>query len=96
MTEITSIIGLQVVAIKGTNYSYQGLVSHLRKYPKKTIYPEYIFFSDGETFIQLEEQDYHIYHDCASWAREIRIHKDKMAYNNLISSVELSDTNTDL
>jgi len=36
-----------------------------------------ILLNDGETYIQLEEQDYYSYHDCSSSARHIRVLKDK-------------------
>ena len=61
------IIGLKVVAIKSFN-------SNRRR--KKGFTPEYILFDDGKTYIELEEQDYHDYHDCSSMAREIQVFQD--------------------
>ena len=62
MFNLGKIIGLSVVAIKG-EYNAKG----------KNIEPKYILFSDGKTYLELEEQDYYSYHDCSSSARLIRV-----------------------
>jgi hypothetical protein len=59
---IKRIIGLTVVAIKG-EYNSKG----------KYIEPKYILFNDGKTYIDMEDQDYIAYHDCASSAKHINI-----------------------
>jgi hypothetical protein len=53
-----------------------------RKNPK-SLEPEYILFSDGETYIVLEEQDYYDYHDCCSSARIIKVQRCKEVYDNI-------------
>ena len=60
---LPDIIGLKVVAIKGFQSD--------RRY--KNVTPEYILFSDKETFIELEDQDYYSYHDCATSAKHINV-----------------------
>ena len=58
------LIGLKVVDIR-------GFLNDKRK--TKYIEPQYILFSDGQTYIELEEQDYYSYHDCSQSARLINI-----------------------
>ena len=36
---------------------------------------QFILFDDGETFLELEEQDYHDYHDCCCSARILNSHQ---------------------
>lgn len=62
------LIGKSIIAIRGWR-------SDMRR--KKEIEPAYILFSDQETIMCLDEQDYYDYHDCSTSAREIRIFKDK-------------------
>lgn len=58
--ELNKILNLKVVAIKGFE---------LDRRITKRIEPRYILFDDGKTYIELEEQDYHTYHDCSTCAR---------------------------
>lgn len=80
MFNLKRIIGLSVVAIKGETNA-KG----------KNIEPKYILFSDGKTVIELEQQDYYMYHDCSSSARYINIHGSTDAgvhenfYNHIMS-----------
>lgn len=62
MFNLGKIIGLSVVAIKG-EFNAKG----------KNIEPKYILFSDGKTYIVLEEQDPYTHHDFASGARYLFI-----------------------
>jgi len=87
------LIGLKIVAVKGVNYE-RNFSGKIKK--KKHIDPEYIFFSDKETYMTLSEQDYYTYHDCSSSARNIDIRKNKEEYKNIITSPNLSDSNTEL
>lgn len=82
--KLSTIIGLKVVAIKG----------HRSEYVKSEIEPEYILFDDGETFIQVEEQDNYSYHDCNPYAREITVLQNKDRYNTILNYYE--DYNTEL
>ncbi len=66
------IIGLKVIAIKGNKYNYNN---HHRV--NTYVEPIFILFDDGETYIELEEQDYYTYHDCSRSARHIRVFKNK-------------------
>lgn len=80
------LIGLKIVAIKGRKEDRRS----------KHVYPQYIFFDDGETILELSEQDYYTYHDCASYARELNIRKDKIYYKNMINLETLFDSNIDI
>ncbi len=85
--ELKKIIGKKVVAIKGYN-SRQN--DRRVKYPK--IKPDYILFDDGETYIELEEQDYFSYHDCSITARQIIVWKDKERWNNIMTNPFYGDS----
>jgi len=71
--KLFDLIGLKVVAVKGET-------KRMNTNPKN-IDPEYIFFDDGETFIHIEDQDYHEYHDCDASAKNIQIVKSKELYD---------------
>ena len=83
---IKDLIGLTVVAVKGYKTSNSKVVS-----------PEFILFNDGETIMDLEEQDCYTYHDCASYARIITVSKNKVRYDNIINNTDtISDSNTNI
>lgn len=65
---LENIIGAKIVAIKAFE---------LDKRRKKHLEPIFILLNDGQTFIELTEQDYYDYHDCASYARILTTHIDK-------------------
>jgi hypothetical protein len=69
--KIQNIIGLKVVAIKGFR-------TDMRR--KKGFNPEFVLFDDKETYIELNDQDYHSYHDCDSSARLIQVMKDSQRW----------------
>jgi hypothetical protein len=75
----TDIIGLKIVAVKGIPKGYQT------KKESKDVPTEYILFSDGETVLRLDEQDYYDYHDCNSSARELNLSKSKEMWDRIIS-----------
>lgn len=77
-----SLIGKTIVAIKG----HPGNIS-------KKIRPEYILLDDGETYLELEDQDPYTYHDHSSSAKEIRLYQNKAVYEGLLA---LPDANIDL
>ncbi len=78
---IQQLIGMKIVAIKGHIPERDK-----RKKPQNQRIPaEYILFDDGETYIELSEQDYYSYHDCSSFAREIHVLKDREEYYRLLS-----------
>lgn len=83
--KIKDLIGLTIVAVKG----YKILNS-------KRVPSEFILFSDGETIMDLEEQDYYTYHDCSSYARVITVSKNKERYDNILANANILDANTDL
>lgn len=60
-----SLINLTVIAIKG-EFNANG----------KHIEPKYVLFSDNETYIEFEDQDYYTYHDCSSSAKHINVYKN--------------------
>jgi hypothetical protein len=83
---IKDLIGLTIVAVKGYKIS-----------KSKKVLPEIILFNDGETIMDLDEQDYYDYHDCSSYARIITISKDKKRYGNIINNTDtISDSNTNI
>ena len=83
---IQDIIGLKVKCIRG----------HLSRKNQKTIEPQFILFSDGETFIELEEQDYYAYHDCSAAARELQIKRSANQWNMLMNNEHFADATEDL
>lgn len=89
--KITEIINKKVIAIKGHNLRWND---KRIKHPR--IEPIFIMFDDGETYIELEEQDYYSYHDCSSSARELRLWKDKERWNNIMTKPHYGDANTSL
>lgn len=88
MNTLLDIKGLTISRILGHKKKDKRI-----KHP--VIRPQYILFSDGETYIELEEQDYHSYHDCSSSAREIRVIRNKDFYNSLLDWDDLDDANFD-
>jgi hypothetical protein len=62
--DIAKIIGLKVVAIK-------GMRTDMRR--KKGFSPDFILFDDGQTYIELDDQDYYAYHDCDACAKTIQV-----------------------
>ncbi len=88
---IKTIIGKKVVAIKGYNLKWND-----KRVKHHHTEPEYILFDDGKTFIELEEQDYHSYHDCSSNARHIIIQKDKDKWDSIMTSKAYSDATENL
>ena len=51
----------------------KSIIGKTVEYVKEDKGTFYILFNDGKTYIELEEQDYHAYHDCSMNAREIDI-----------------------
>ena len=52
----------------------------------------YILFSDKETVLELEEQDYYSYHDCSSSARILNVRKDTNLWNEIMSNPDFKDS----
>ena len=77
MNNIHTIINKKVIAIKSLCLDKR----------KKYYDADYILFDDGETYIQLEEQDYYSYHDCSLSARHINVMKDKGFWNLMMNNV---------
>ncbi len=69
--ELGKIIGKKVLEIKGFETDRR----------KKRIRPQYILFDDGKTYLILEDQDTHDYHDCDYSARTIEIRQDLLTWN---------------
>lgn len=46
-----------------------------------------ILLNDGKTYIELEEQDYHSFHDCASSARHIQVRQDALIWTNYLNTM---------
>lgn len=88
---IKTIVGKKVVAIKGNYLKYND---KRVKHPK--IEPSYILFDDGETYIELEEQDYYSYHDCSSSARHIIVWQNKERWDNIMTNPFFGDATEDI
>lgn len=76
LLSLEKIIGLQVVAVRGYK-SRKNQISHIKA--------EYICFSDKKTFIELNKQDYHQYHDCSYSAREFYVQQDAGAWMRIMN-----------
>lgn len=68
------------------------------KRKKKGLSPDYILFDDGQTIIEIEDQDYYTYHDCDSGAKRFSIRQDKALWQQIINNADGSypDSNTDI
>lgn len=88
--KVQSLVGKKIVAIKGDI----NLFDRRKKPENQRVNADYIFFDDGETFINLDEQDPYTYHDCDRDAKNLIIIVDKYQYDNLIKS--LRDSTEDL
>lgn len=84
---ISNILNKTVIAIKGYNIKCND-----KRVKHPIIDPEFILFDDGETYIELEEQDYYSFHDCSSCAREITVHKDKERWNDIMTGKQYEDS----
>lgn len=85
--ELSKIIGLRVVAIRGVKE---------RKNEKSTRI-NYILFGDGETYIEVQDQDYYTYHDCSPAAKELIVWRNKRQWDRIMSnSIKYGDSNRDL
>jgi hypothetical protein len=80
MYSLLDIVGLKVVAIRGWNPT--------PKREPKFVVVEYILFDDNKTYIDLESQDYHTYHDCSTDAKEITVYCDEVRYTQIINDLK--------
>lgn len=72
--DLNNLIGKKVVGIYG----------HVRDNRSKLAKDaSYILFDDGETVLELEEQDYYSYHDCSGSARILTVRKDPVHWKNV-------------
>lgn len=79
-----SIIGLKVITIRGIRGYDYGYIRKLSK-RKKNFKPDFILFDDKKTYIELEEQDYHSYHDCCESARSINVKQSKEFWKKIFN-----------
>lgn len=73
---VQQLVGKKIVAIKG----HISQFDRRKKPANQRVLAEYILFDDGETYIQLDEQDYYVYHDCSREAKELFIMEDKVQW----------------
>ena len=66
--KLHELTGNKILAIK-------GYPPHKKK--DKYIEPVFFLFNDGETILELTEQDCYTYHDCAQSARFLNVYQDK-------------------
>ena len=85
--EMEKIRGLKVVALKGADPAF--IDKRL-----KSIEVVYILFSDKKTYIELEEQDEYLYHDCSPNARVITVCNDAENWKKIF--FEYDDANEDV
>lgn len=77
--DIKKIIGLKVLAIKTIRTDRRR---------KKGFPPDFIIFDDGKTFIELDDQDYITYHDCAGSAKHINVVQDPTRWTRMMSETD--------
>ncbi len=74
------LVGMEVAALRAFDNSNKKL--------------SYMLFSDGKTFIELDEQDPFRYHDCSSVARILTLRQDEVQWKKMFDMaspyVELS------
>lgn len=75
MNNIQNIIGKKIVALKGVKVNRKN----------SSIPVQYIMLDDGESYLELEEQDYYTYHDCSSFARTIYFYNDQRMWGLIMS-----------
>ena len=82
------LIGKKVVALRGYKTSRFG---------KDTVTLNFVLFDDGETYLELREQDKYDYHDCCSSARTIDVCKDAKTWKTMMDKegVEECEGNSD-
>lgn len=91
MIKLSDLVGMKIVAVKGWRCGVDKRVKNPR------VAPEYILFDDCKTYITLEEQDYHVYHDCNSWARGINIYENEEVWSEMMDNdVNYPHANTDI
>lgn len=74
---ILKLVGKKVVDVRGCATKYD------KKLKNPKLQPVFILFEGGRLFLELEEQDYHSYHDCSSWSREIHVRVDAKRWQNI-------------
>ena len=62
-TEYLSLVDTIGLTVFATYSDYTG-----KSRKPKDLSPHYILFSDNQTYIELVEQDYYVFHDCDSTA----------------------------
>jgi len=73
------ILGLEVVAVRACR---------IDRRIRRNLEPEIILFSDKKTFIELSDQDYYTYHDCATSAKHIEVRQDPERWNMIKGDLE--------
>lgn len=77
------LIGKKIVALRG--YVHKGYRDRTGIYHSaKETKLEFILFDDGETYLELEEQNAYDYHDCSPSARHLELQKDKIRWEALM------------
>ena len=73
---LSDLVGKAVFAVLG----------YKKRKNQKRIEPSVILFDDGETIMEIDEQDYIMYHDCSYQARELTIFADKKRWRDYNTS----------
>lgn len=74
--DVTNLLNQRIVSLRGRKE---------RKSNKRAKRIEFIMFDDGKTYIRLDEQDYHSYHDCSTLAREIEVYEDAEQWKRIMT-----------
>jgi hypothetical protein len=66
---------MKLIDIVGKSVKFvKGYPTHDKR--EKYIEPAFVLFDDRRTILELREQDYYSYHDCASSARLLSLYED--------------------
>ena len=63
----------------------------LKSYPTSNRVVDFILFDDGETYIELEEQDPIYYHDCNRSAKELVVNRSVDEWNRIMTFPDALD-----
>lgn len=80
------LMGKKIVAFRG----YPSNSGHSRE----SVDLSYILFDDGETYIELSEQDMDTYHDCSRMARLIQVRRDARVWQFLKDGLRAKEPTT--
>lgn len=78
MSELHKLIGKEIIAVRGRRNEFSF---------SKSVEARYILLSKEGTYIDLQEQDYHDYHDCSSSARYLTVREDVDSWKRILNDL---------